>query len=263
MRSIVCSIILAALLPLVSPADWRKDMDDLCGYVVANATPAAKPPVAGYILWLDASDSATLTTTSGLVDQWNDKSGNNNHATSTGANRPLAGTYHSRAAVTAGGTNQMTLTTGIAAGTGTIFVVAYKASVANKGMVFWGSDTTAYFNLGDSASGSWQGYATAGNGAAFSPSVDWTKVRVATFRVGPTGAGSLKYYVGTTAGTAANNTLALPYGNPWTQLFYYGVAAYQLSGGILQVLVYPWPMSDTELTDTQNWLTTYTGGADI
>lgn len=32
-------------------------------------------------LWLDASDSSTLTITSGNVSQWNDKSGNNRHGT--------------------------------------------------------------------------------------------------------------------------------------------------------------------------------------
>ncbi len=31
-------------------------------------------------MWLDASDSSTVQLTSGLVSQWGDKSGNNNHA---------------------------------------------------------------------------------------------------------------------------------------------------------------------------------------
>lgn len=40
-------------------------------------------------LWLDAADSATVTTVSGAVSQWNDKSGNARHATqSTAGNRP-------------------------------------------------------------------------------------------------------------------------------------------------------------------------------
>jgi len=45
-------------------------------------TPAAIPTA----LWLDAADPATVTTISGAVSQWNDKSGNSNHfsqATST------------------------------------------------------------------------------------------------------------------------------------------------------------------------------------
>jgi hypothetical protein len=40
-------------------------------------------------LWLDAADAATVTTVSGAVSQWNDKSGNARHATqSTAGNRP-------------------------------------------------------------------------------------------------------------------------------------------------------------------------------
>lgn len=44
-------------------------------------------------LWLDAADTATITQSGGSVSQWNDKSGNANHATqSTGARQPLTGT---------------------------------------------------------------------------------------------------------------------------------------------------------------------------
>jgi len=40
-------------------------------------------------LWLDASDSSSVTTASGNVSQWNDKSGNGNHVSqATAANRP-------------------------------------------------------------------------------------------------------------------------------------------------------------------------------
>jgi len=44
-------------------------------------------------LWLDAADASTVTTVSGAVSQWNDKSGNGRNATqSTAARRPLYGT---------------------------------------------------------------------------------------------------------------------------------------------------------------------------
>jgi hypothetical protein len=40
-------------------------------------------------LWLDAADASTITTVSGAVSQWNDKSGNGRNATqATAANRP-------------------------------------------------------------------------------------------------------------------------------------------------------------------------------
>lgn len=44
-------------------------------------------------LWLDASDAATITSSSGSVSQWNDKSGNaRNFTQATAANQPVTGT---------------------------------------------------------------------------------------------------------------------------------------------------------------------------
>lgn len=58
--------------------------------IVSNFNPAN---ISGLQLWLDASDAATITQAAGLVSQWNDKSGNGNHATQgTGANQPTTGT---------------------------------------------------------------------------------------------------------------------------------------------------------------------------
>ena len=37
-------------------------------------------------LWLDAADTSTITHSANAVSQWNDKSGNNNHATASSAN---------------------------------------------------------------------------------------------------------------------------------------------------------------------------------
>lgn len=48
-------------------------------------------------LWLEASDSSTITETGGLVSQWDDKSGNDNHATQgTAADQPLFETAPNR-----------------------------------------------------------------------------------------------------------------------------------------------------------------------
>ena len=47
------------------------------------------PSLITTALWLDAADSGTVTTVSGNVSQWNDKSGNGRNATQeTSANRP-------------------------------------------------------------------------------------------------------------------------------------------------------------------------------
>lgn len=42
-------------------------------------------------LWLDASDTATITSSSGAVSQWDDKSGNGRHVSSSGSERPKTG----------------------------------------------------------------------------------------------------------------------------------------------------------------------------
>ena len=43
--------------------------------------------------WYDATDTGTITESSGAVSQWDDKSGNNNHATQgTGSEQPITGT---------------------------------------------------------------------------------------------------------------------------------------------------------------------------
>jgi hypothetical protein len=56
--------------------------------------PALDEPLAGYTGWWDASDTATITHTSGAVTQWNDKSGNNFHLTNGYGvgTRPITGT---------------------------------------------------------------------------------------------------------------------------------------------------------------------------
>lgn len=45
--------------------------------------------VANLVLWLDASDAATITESSGLVSQWDDKSVAGNDMTASGTARPL------------------------------------------------------------------------------------------------------------------------------------------------------------------------------
>lgn len=53
-------------------------------YLAAQPPPATSPPVSGYVGWWDASDTSSITTSSGLVTQWNDKSGNSRHLTGSG-----------------------------------------------------------------------------------------------------------------------------------------------------------------------------------
>jgi len=51
------------------------------------------PPVAGYKVWLDASDTSTITQSGGAVSQWTDKSANAYTFTqATAGNKPATGT---------------------------------------------------------------------------------------------------------------------------------------------------------------------------
>lgn len=61
----------------------------------AVVPPFSPLDISGLALWLDASDTSpsNIQQTSGSVNQWNDKSGNGNHATQgTGVNQPITGT---------------------------------------------------------------------------------------------------------------------------------------------------------------------------
>ena len=57
---------------------------------VANVTPGQALPltISNLALWLDASDATTITESSGLISQINDKSGNNKNATASASVRP-------------------------------------------------------------------------------------------------------------------------------------------------------------------------------
>jgi hypothetical protein len=62
------------------------------GSLLVGNTPYATTPVAGYKVWLDASDTATITQSGGAVSQWTDKSANAYTFTqATAANKPSTG----------------------------------------------------------------------------------------------------------------------------------------------------------------------------
>ncbi len=67
-------------------------MGNFRGRVSSGKTPFT-PISLSPVLWLDASDTASITQAAGSVSQWNDKSGNGNHATQgAGASQPITGT---------------------------------------------------------------------------------------------------------------------------------------------------------------------------
>lgn len=73
------------------------------GRMGSSSGVAFRPVASGLTLWLDASDTSTITSSGGAVSQWNDKSGNGNNATQgTGSAQPGTG------AVTKNGKNVLT-----------------------------------------------------------------------------------------------------------------------------------------------------------
>jgi hypothetical protein len=70
-------------------------MNPILGIVASQITGHLNvpPPVSGYSLWLDASDTSTITSSSGAVSNWLDKSTNAyNFAQSTSTYKPTTGT---------------------------------------------------------------------------------------------------------------------------------------------------------------------------
>jgi hypothetical protein len=97
------------------------------------------------LLWLDATDSSTLTNDGGgLISQWRDKSGNANHANATGAGRPTLtiGVQNGLNVIRFVAPNLMTLTNRLnLTGEYTIFTVLSRRVVTGTRM-YLGDETT-------------------------------------------------------------------------------------------------------------------------
>jgi hypothetical protein len=97
------------------------------------------PDTAGTLNgWWDASDNATITTVSGVVSQWDDKSTNARHLTQgTAANRPGISTLNGVQCLTFNGTTQHLLrTTGVSGLNATYFVVFRLSAIGGQRCAF-------------------------------------------------------------------------------------------------------------------------------
>lgn len=103
--------------------------------------------------WYDADDAATITATSGSVDQWSDKSGNGYHMTATTTERPTTGTQtiNSKNVLDFNGTsNTMSAATGWQAGSSNnviMAVVQFDAIAAAQRIVGGFADAGTRHNL--------------------------------------------------------------------------------------------------------------------
>ena len=203
--------------------------------------------VTGCSLWLDSSDSSTITTSGSAVLQWNDKSGNGNNATPSGS-----GPTNANPGITFNGTNQtLALSYNGSPTTESLFVVIKFNSVASEGDIFTGTATgqRQYILYGGNM---YLGkYATAPSGSANGGSPNttntylmeyvYTASAISFFQAGN------PYYSGTPQFTySAGGTVAY--------IGSYGSGGY-LSGIIYELVVYNTAVSDYNRSQIEGYLT--------
>jgi hypothetical protein len=89
--------------------------------------------ISNLAAWYDASDASTINTAGNLVNQWDDKSGNNNHVIASGGDRPSSGTrtLNSLNVIDANGSNMLSTTGVVMSPNFSIFIVAVVDTVNN------------------------------------------------------------------------------------------------------------------------------------
>jgi len=194
-------------------------------------------------LWLDASDTSTITESSNLVTQWSDKSGNSNNVTASGADRPTTNTttMNSRNVIDFDGSNKLTLPSAlytIPQDSNTVIIVSKRNTEDASGNATIGmaeSGTNRFFHLYSSVSGRQQYVNRAAGTAAVSVNdIVNTDFNIAACR-----------RAATTLGIAINGateTTAVAGGSPATiDAGFVGAAgsgATNLDGSIAEILIY-------------------------
>jgi hypothetical protein len=108
-----------------------------------RATGFSPRSISGLALWLDAADSATITTATG-VSVWADKSGNGRNATqTTGGKQPIrSNTINGKSVITFQGTDDTMSVANASdfnATSQTVIVVARQTTAANQALLYKGS----------------------------------------------------------------------------------------------------------------------------
>ena len=230
--------------------------------VTAPAAPAGVAFSPAYLspvlaLWLDASDTSTITSSSGNVTQWNDKSGLvNNFTQSNTTYSPVVASsaLNGRSVMNLTSGKYMTNTTCPMGTNYTAFAVGY-TSVNGWGRLLNGSSVDAYFFLG-TGNGVTQ-YATfVGNGAGWNdtaanlPTTSVASACIMEMTNDGTSTGLIPY-VNATAQTAKNGSTASFMGfilgcsngfnQPW-------------GGYIAEVLIYKSVLSTTDRQTVEGYL---------
>lgn len=212
-------------------------------------------------LWLDASDASTVTTVSGAVSQWNDKSGNGRNATqSTAASRPTyttAGQNGLNVTTFDGVNDHLIHTFNASPAPHTVFAVARRTTGGSTDYqtIMSAIQTSSTFgaNLSAKVSGSanWGSYVNAWNATSYSILSTWRVLGI----VSPTATSGSETY--STDGTTQTITYTARYaGDANDRRAIGGDPSFNdgwLSGAIGEIVV----MTSAASTDTRQRLEGY------
>ena len=227
-------------------------------------------PLAGYSLWLDASDSSTFTYSSGtVVSQWSDKSANAyNFTQGTVGNQPNRNaTQNGLSAVTFGGKLIANASLNWGASSSTLFIVAREDKALGTGfqnIVTTGTGATGEWGYGiaDDSTTDYLSIFDIGQAASpFNTTMSSGNADVLAFKSAGISSGTVISYLwknGTAAGvqpaTRATTTSA-------TGMVLGSNAAISESfyGYICEVILYPSQLSDTDRNTVEAYLKTKWG----
>jgi len=211
------------------------------------------PPLAGYVVWYDPSDAASITSSGGAVSQLNDKSGNGRHLTqATSGFRPTTGTRTQNGlnVLDYDGTDDFLEAAGFTiAQPVTVFLVAASDDGGDSTLQkMFDNQATASFFISKTAANTWGANAGAAFGGPPIGIDSVAHIHTAVFN----GASSIRYVDASTGATlngGANGLDGVRLANARS-----GVAGSWWDGPIGEVLVYPSALNTTDVTTVLGYL---------
>ena len=221
----------------------------------ASLAIAANPAGLGLKLWLDASDSSTITHTSNAVSQWSDKSGNSNHATqSTSGSKPL---FDTNQILFDGSDDSLSLAHGVVPDSNEasmVFLVTNcDATSGNDGFITNGRFTSGQsfsYRTNGTSQVSWYSW---GNDLSSVSSTDNSPVKVHALELSVTGNTFKIYHDGTLKGTKTSFTGTANAGSETGFLGRTSTSEY-LQGSIKEVIIVMQEPTDTVRKSIEGYL---------
>ena len=233
--------------------------------------------IAGCKLWLDASDTSTISLSGSAVTQWNDKSGNGyNFAQGTSANRPSSGTRTQNGlnVIDFDGTNDFLTTTASKSAfnflnnttatlflamkndttTGVQFIICNNGGSNGQIGIYYYTSSTNYISREGNGSGTpTYDITVAGNN---------TNVKYLTYKSDPanaTAANRIKFAVDNGAFSGANTQTQAANASDSTRNLSIGDAespdsGIPMDGFFGEILIYNTILSNDDITDVQTYL---------